>query len=255
MEYNFREIEKKWQQEWNDKNVYQVANDPARPKYYVLDMFPYPSGAGLHVGHPLGYIASDIFARYKRLKGFNVLHPMGYDAFGLPAEQYAIEHGIHPAVSTEANIKNFRSQLNKIGFCYDWSREVNTSKPEYYKWTQWLFLKLYNSYFCNTCKQAKPIDELIAKYEKKGSSKFTAEEWNSFSTATKEEWLMKRRLIYSAYGDVNWCEALGTVLANDEVVNGVSERGGHPVEKRKMRQWYLRITAYADRLLQGLEKS
>ena len=254
MEYNFREIEKKWQQEWNDKNVYQVANDPARPKYYVLDMFPYPSGAGLHVGHPLGYIASDIFARYKRLKGFNVLHPMGYDAFGLPAEQYAIEHGIHPAVSTEANIKNFRSQLNKIGFCYDWSREVNTSKPEYYKWTQWLFLKLYNSYFCNTCKQAKPIDELIAKYEKKGSSKFTAEEWNSFSTATKEEWLMKRRLIYSAYGDVNWCEALGTVLANDEVVNGVSERGGHPVEKRKMRQWYLRITAYADRLLQGLEK-
>ena len=179
---------------------------------------------------------------------------MGYDAFGLPAEQYAIEHGIHPAVSTEANIKNFRSQLNKIGFCYDWSREVNTSKPEYYKWTQWLFLKLYNSYFCNTCKQAKPIDELIAKYEKKGSSKFTAEEWNSFSTATKEEWLMKRRLIYSAYGDVNWCEALGTVLANDEVVNGVSERGGHPVEKRKMRQWYLRITAYADRLLQGLEK-
>ena len=163
MEYNFREIEKKWQQEWNDKNVYQVTNDPARPKYYVLDMFPYPSGAGLHVGHPLGYIASDIFARYKRLKGFNVLHPMGYDAFGLPAEQYAIEHGIHPAISTETNIKNFRSQLNKIGFCYDWSWEVNTSKPEYYKWTQWLFLKLYNSYFCNTCKQAKPISELIAK--------------------------------------------------------------------------------------------
>lgn len=254
MEYNFRDIEKKWQQYWIETNAYKVSNNDTRPKYYVLDMFPYPSGAGLHVGHPLGYIASDIFARYKRLKGFNVLHPMGYDAFGLPAEQYALDHGIHPAVSTEANIKNFRSQLDKIGFCYDWSREVNTSQPDYYKWTQWLFIKLYNSYFCNTCKQAKPISELIAKYEKKGSSKFTAEEWNNFSEATKEEWLMKRRLVYSAYGDVNWCEALGTVLANDEVVNGVSERGGHPVEKRKMRQWFLRITAYADRLLEGLNK-
>ena len=252
MEYNFRDIEKKWQQRWKETNIYKVSNESAKPKFYVLDMFPYPSGAGLHVGHPLGYIASDIYSRYKRLKGFNVLHPMGYDAFGLPAEQYAIEHGIHPAVSTEANINNFRSQLNKIGFCYDWGREVNTSKPEYYKWTQWLFLKLYNSYFCNSCKQAKPISELIAKYETKGSSKFTAEEWKSFSVAEKEEWLMKRRLAYSAYGEVNWCEALGTVLANDEVVNGVSERGGHPVEKRRMRQWYLRITAYADRLLEGL---
>lgn len=252
MEYNFRDIEKKWQQWWNDHKIYSVSNDSAKPKYYVLDMFPYPSGAGLHVGHPLGYIASDIYARYKRLKGFNVLHTMGYDAFGLPAEQYAIEHGIHPAVSTEANIKNFRSQLDKIGFCFDWDREVNTSKPEYYKWTQWIFLKLYNSYFCNTCKQAKPISELVAKYETKGSSKFTAEQWRNFSAAEKEEWLMKRRLAYSAYGEVNWCEALGTVLANDEVVNGVSERGGHPVEKRKMRQWYLRITAYADRLLEGL---
>ena len=252
MEYNFRDIEKKWQQRWKETNIYKVSNESAKPKFYVLDMFPYPSGAGLHVGHPLGYIASDIYSRYKRLKGFNVLHPMGYDAFGLPAEQYAIEHGIHPAVSTEANINNFRSQLDKIGFCYDWDREVNTSKPEYYKWTQWLFLKLYNSYFCNSCKQAKPISELIAKYETKGSSKFTAEEWKSFSVAEKEEWLMKRRLAYSAYGEVNWCEALGTVLANDEVVNGVSERGGHPVEKRRMRQWYLRITAYADRLLEGL---
>ena len=252
MEYNFRDIEKKWQQRWKETNIYKVSNESAKPKFYVLDMFPYPSGAGLHVGHPLGYIASDIYSRYKRLKGFNVLHPMGYDAFGLPAEQYAIEHGIHPAVSTEANINNFRSQLNKIGFCYDWGREVNTSKPEYYKWTQWLFLKLYNSYFCNSCKQAKPVSELVAKYETKGSSKFTAEEWKSFSVAEKEEWLMKRRLAYSAYGEVNWCEALGTVLANDEVVNGVSERGGHPVEKRRMRQWYLRITAYADRLLEGL---
>lgn len=252
MEYNFRDIEKKWQQRWKETNTYKVSNASNKPKFYVLDMFPYPSGAGLHVGHPLGYIASDIYSRYKRLKGFNVLHPMGYDAFGLPAEQYAIEHGIHPAVSTEANINNFRSQLDKIGFCYDWDREVNTSKPEYYKWTQWLFLKLYNSYFCNSCKQAKPISELIAKYETKGSSKFTAEEWKNFSVAEKEEWLMKRRLAYSAYGEVNWCEALGTVLANDEVVNGVSERGGHPVEKRKMRQWYLRITAYADRLLEGL---
>ena len=252
MEYNFRDIEKKWQQRWKETNIYKVSNESNKPKFYVLDMFPYPSGAGLHVGHPLGYIASDIYSRYKRLKGFNVLHPMGYDAFGLPAEQYAIDHGIHPAVSTEANIKNFRSQLDKIGFCYDWDREVNTSKPEYYKWTQWLFMKLYNSFFCNTCKQAKPIAELVAKYETKGSSKFTAEEWKNFSVAEKEEWLMKRRLAYSAYGEVNWCEALGTVLANDEVVNGVSERGGHPVEKRRMRQWYLRITAYADRLLEGL---
>lgn len=253
MEYNFREIEKKWQDWWRDNQVYRVSNTSSKPKCYVLDMFPYPSGAGLHVGHPLGYIASDIYSRYKRLKGFNVLHPMGYDAFGLPAEQYAIEHGIHPAVSTEANIRNFRSQLEKIGFCYDWEREVNTSQPQYYKWTQWLFLKLYNSYFCNTRKKARPIQDLINKYETKGCTHFTAEQWKAFSVAEKEEWLMKRRLAYSAYGEVNWCEALGTVLANDEVVNGVSERGGHPVEKRKMRQWYLRITAYADRLLEGLQ--
>ena len=253
MEYNFRDIEKKWQQWWAEQKVYRVSNESPRPKYYVLDMFPYPSGAGLHVGHPLGYIASDIYSRYKRLKGFNVLHPMGYDAFGLPAEQYAIEHGIHPAVSTASNIRNFRSQLDKIGFCYDWDREVNTSQPGYYKWTQWLFLKLYNSYFCNRRQKARPISELVTKYETEGCRHFTAEQWKQFSVAEKEEWLMKRRLAYSAYGEVNWCEALGTVLANDEVVNGVSERGGHPVEKRRMRQWYLRITAYADRLLEGLQ--
>lgn len=254
MEYQFNAIEQKWQNKWKETNAYKVPNVSDKPKYYVLDMFPYPSGAGLHVGHPLGYIASDIFSRYKRLKGFNVLHPMGYDAFGLPAEQYAIEHGVHPAISTAKNIDNFRAQLDKIGFCYDWDREVNTSKPEYYKWTQKIFLDLYNSYFCNTQKKARPIADLIAKYETKGCDKFSAAQWNSFSVAEKEEWLMKRRLAFSAYGEVNWCEALGTVLANDEVVNGVSERGGHQVIKKKMRQWYLRITAYADRLLEGLER-
>ncbi|HEX4877250.1 MAG TPA: DUF559 domain-containing protein, partial [Chitinophagaceae bacterium] len=259
MEYSFRDIEKKWQQRWKETNIYKVSNESNKPKYYVLDMFPYPSGAGLHVGHPLGYIASDIYSRYKRLKGFNVLHPMGYDAFGLPAEQYAIEHGIHPAVSTEANIKNFRSQLDKIGFCYDWDREVNTSKPDYYKWTQWLFLKLYNSYFDRKENKARPITALEEQFMVHGSlpstmnhDPFTADEWKKFDEKRRQEILMNYRLAYSAYGEVNWCEALGTVLANDEVVNGVSERGGHPVEKRKMRQWYLRITAYADRLLEGL---
>ncbi|MFN0083213.1 MAG: leucine--tRNA ligase [Ferruginibacter sp.] len=253
MEYNFREIEKKWQQKWKDTNAYTVSNDSPKPSFYVLDMFPYPSGAGLHVGHPLGYIASDIYSRYKRLKGFNVLHPMGFDSFGLPAEQYALETGQHPAVTTEKNIETFKAQLDKIGFCYDWSREVRTSDPSYYKWTQKIFLDLFNSYFCNTCKQAKPIAELIEKYKTKGGSSFTAEEWNAFSDKEQANILMKRRLAFSKFGEVNWCEALGTVLANDEVVNGVSERGGHPVEKKKMRQWYLRITAYADRLLQGLE--
>jgi leucyl-tRNA synthetase len=253
MEYNYRQIEKKWQDWWKEKKVYKVSNASDKPKYYVLDMFPYPSGAGLHVGHPLGYIASDIYSRYKRLKGFNVLHPMGFDSFGLPAEQYAIETGQHPAETTKKNIATFKSQLDKIGFCYDWDREVQTSDPNYYKWTQKIFLELYNSYFCNSCKQAKPISELIKKYATKGSSKFTAEQWNGFSVAEQEEWLMQRRLAFIKYGEVNWCEALGTVLANDEVVNGVSERGGHPVEKKKMRQWYLRITAYAERLLQGLE--
>lgn len=253
MEYKFNEIEKKWQDKWKADKVYKVSNESDKPKYYVLDMFPYPSGAGLHVGHPLGYIASDIYARYKRLKGYNVLHPMGFDSFGLPAEQYAIETGQHPAETTKKNIATFKSQLNKIGFCYDWDREVQTSDPNYYKWTQWIFLKLYNSYFCNTQKKARPITELIKKYQTKGSSKFTAEQWNNYSKAEQEEILMNRRLAFSKYGEVNWCEALGTVLANDEVVNGVSERGGFPVVKKKMRQWYLRITAYADRLLGGLE--
>ncbi len=253
MEYNFRVIEQNWQKKWKDNKVYEVPNESPKPKFYVLDMFPYPSGAGLHVGHPLGYIASDIYSRYKRLKGFNVLHPMGFDSFGLPAEQYALETGQHPAVTTEKNIETFKAQLDKIGFCYDWSREIRTSDPLYYKWTQKIFLELFNSYFCNTCKQAKPIVELIEKYKTKGGSRFTADEWNAYTTKDQANILMKRRLAFSKFGEVNWCEALGTVLANDEVVNGVSERGGHQVIKKKMRQWYLRITAYADRLLQGLE--
>ena len=225
-------------------------------------MFPYPSGAGLHVGHPLGYIASDIYARYKRLKGFNVLHPMGYDAFGLPAEQYAIEHGIHPAVSTENNINTFRKQLDNIGFCFDWDREVRTSDPSYYKWTQWIFLQLFNSYYNRTKQKAEPITELIKEFETNGNANcqlstansFTAAEWKTFDEAKQQSLLMEYRLAYCGYGEVNWCEALGTVLANDEVVNGVSERGGHPVVRKKLRQWYLRITEYADRLLEGLEQ-
>ena len=253
MEYNFKEIEKKWQQNWKDTNAYKISNDSPKPSFYVLDMFPYPSGAGLHVGHPLGYIASDIFSRYKRLKGFNVLHPMGFDSFGLPAEQYALETGQHPAVTTEKNIETFKAQLDKIGFCYDWSREIRTSDPTYYKWTQKIFLDLFNSYFCNTQKKARPITELIENYSTKGNSNFSATEWNAYSQKEQQDILMKHRLAFSSFGEVNWCEGLGTVLANDEVVNGVSERGGHPVVKKKMRQWYLRITAYADRLLQGLE--
>ncbi|OIR12774.1 leucine--tRNA ligase [mine drainage metagenome] len=263
MEYNFREIEKKWQDEWKRTEAYKVSNESSKPKYYVLDMFPYPSGAGLHVGHPLGYIASDIFARYKRLKGFNVLHPMGYDAFGLPAEQYAIEHGIHPAISTENNINNFRNQLDKIGFCFDWSREVKTCDPKYYKWTQWIFLQLFNSYFNRQTQKAESIDSLISIFETEGnlnhpcpgdeSIEFDKDFWKSFTDKYQQEVLMHYRLAFCGYGEVNWCEALGTVLANDEVVNGVSERGGHPVVKKKLRQWYLRITEYADRLLQGLQ--
>lgn len=262
MEYNFKELEQKWQQYWNHERVYAVPNRSDKPKFYVLDMFPYPSGAGLHVGHPLGYIASDIFARYKRLKGFNVLHPMGYDAFGLPAEQYAIEHGIHPAISTENNIQNFRNQLEKIGFCFDWEREVKTCDPKYYKWTQWIFLELFNSFFDRQQQKAAPITTLVAAFEKEGNAKhecpgdaalqFSAEEWKQFNFTAQQQILMQYRLAYCGYGEVNWCPALGTVLANDEVVNGVSERGGHPVEKKKLRQWYLRITEYADRLLQGL---
>jgi leucyl-tRNA synthetase len=266
MEYKFREIEKKWQQQWINTNAYKVSNVSEKPKFYVLDMFPYPSGAGLHVGHPLGYIASDIYSRFKRLKGFNVLHPMGYDAFGLPAEQYAIEHGVHPAVSTDQNINNFRRQLDNIGFCYDWDREVRTCDPGYYKWTQWIFLQLFNSFYNRKTNKAEKIEVLIASFEAEGNARhlipnsqfpitsFTAEEWKSFAEKTQQDILMQYRLAYCGYGEVNWCEALGTVLANDEVVNGVSERGGHPVVKKKLRQWYLRITEYADRLLEGLER-
>src|SRR3954453_12826358 len=264
MEYNFRAIEQKWQQHWNETGAYKVSNDSHKPKFYVLDMFPYPSGAGLHVGHPLGYIASDIYARFKRLKGYNVLHPMGFDSFGLPAEQYAIETGQHPAVTTEKNIKRYHEQLDNIGFCYDWSREVKTSDPQYYKWTQWIFLQLFDSWYNRQSKKAERISKLISLFEQEGNLNhdcpgndhltFSAEEWKNYDEKKRQEILMNYRLAYSAFGEVNWCEALGTVLANDEVVNGVSERGGYPVVKKKMRQWYLRITEYADRLLQGLKQ-
>lgn len=266
MEYDFRKIEKDWQKKWQENHAYRVSNISDKPKYYVLDMFPYPSGAGLHVGHPLGYIASDIYSRFKRLKGFNVLHPMGYDAFGLPAEQYAIEHGVHPAISTHKNIDTFRKQLDNIGFCFDWEREIRTCEPQYYKWTQWIFLQLYKSFFNRALQKAEPIDLLIASFEKGGNSihpfpaavnyqpaHFSADEWKLFGEKQQQEILMNYRLAFCGYGEVNWCEALGTVLANDEVVNGVSERGGHPVVKKKLRQWYLRITEYADRLLEGLD--
>ncbi len=260
MEYQFRDIELKWNQNWKAQGAYKVSNVSKKPPFYVLDMFPYPSGAGLHVGHPLGYIASDIYSRYKRLKGFNVLHPMGFDSFGLPAEQYAIETGQHPAATTEKNISTFKKQLDKIGFCYDWDREVRTSDPSYYKWTQWIFLQLFNSWFNPNTNKAESLQTLVEIFETTGSSRinskitqpFSAEEWKSFSPKQQQEILMNFRLAFSAFGEVNWCEALGTVLANDEVVNGVSERGGHPVIKKKMRQWYLRITDYADRLLEGL---
>jgi len=262
MEYNFRDIEKKWQKIWKDTHAYKVENDFSKPKFYVLDMFPYPSGAGLHVGHPLGYIASDIYSRYKRLKGFHVLHPMGFDSFGLPAEQYALDTGQHPAVTTKKNIETFKAQLDNIGFCFDWSREVQTSHPDYYKWTQWIFLKLFNSYFDREQNKARPISELVKAFGAEGNQNskikiqknFTAKEWNNYDETTQQTILMDCRLAYCGYGEVNWCEALGTVLANDEVVNGVSERGGHPVVKKKLRQWYLRITEYADRLLEGLNK-
>jgi leucyl-tRNA synthetase len=272
-EYNkdeIRRIEDKWRSEWEKRQVYKVENNTKKPKYYALDMFPYPSGAGLHVGHPLGYIASDIVSRFKRLKGFNVLHPMGFDAFGLPAEQYAIDHGIHPAISTEQNIQNFTRQLKKIGFCYDWSREVKTCDPHYYKWTQWIFLQIFDSWFDRTKQKAERIETLIAIFEKEGNSnhpfpnakykldngetEFTAADWKSFDEKARLEILMQYRLAYLAYTDVNWCEALGTVLANDEVINGVSYRGGFPVVKRQMRQWSLRITEYAERLLKGLDE-
>lgn len=261
-----RRIEEKWRSEWQKRQVYKVDNNSKKPKYYALDMFPYPSGAGLHVGHPLGYIASDIVARFKRLKGFNVLHPMGFDAFGLPAEQYAIEHGIHPAKSTEQNIQTFIRQLNKIGFCYDWSREVRTCDPEYYKWTQWIFLQIFDSWYNRKKQKAERIKELVKIFEAEGNANhpipnskfriqnFSAADWKSYSEKEKQEMLMEYRLAYLAYTDVNWCEALGTVLANDEVINGVSYRGGFPVVKKQMRQWSLRITEYAERLLEGLER-
>jgi leucyl-tRNA synthetase len=264
MEYNYRDIEKRWQERWKQDNAYRVSNDSSRPKCYVLDMFPYPSGAGLHVGHPLGYIASDIYARYKRLKGFNVLHPMGYDAFGLPAEQYALETGQHPAITTEQNINVFHKQLDHIGFSFDWEREFRTSDPSYYKWTQWIFLQLFDSWYNRKTQKAERIADLIAIFEREGnkehespgdrSHQFDAKEWKAFDETYQREVLMHYRLAYLAYAEVNWCPALGTVLANDEVVNGVSERGGYPVIKKKMRQWFLRITEYANRLLEGLER-
>ena len=263
MEYNFREIEKKWQKIWVDNHTYQVNEDASKQKFYVLNMFPYPSGAGLHVGHPLGYIASDIYARYKRLQGFNVLNPMGYDAYGLPAEQYAIQTGQHPAITTVNNINRYREQLDKIGFSFDWNREIRTCDPEYYHWTQWAFIKMFNSYYCNDEKQARPIEELIEAFSTNGTQgmnvacgeemDFTADEWNAKSEKEQQEILMNYRIAYLGNTMVNWCPALGTVLANDEVVDGVSERGGYPVIQKVMRQWCLRVSAYAQRLLDGLE--
>jgi leucyl-tRNA synthetase len=264
MEYDHREIEKKWQKFWKDNQTYAVTEDPSKEKYYVLDMFPYPSGAGLHVGHPLGYIASDIYARFKRLKGYNVLHPMGYDSFGLPAEQYAIQTGQHPAITTEENIKRYRQQLDRIGFSFDWSREVRTSDPSYYKWTQWIFKELFNSWYDTEKDKAENIGVLIQRFESEGNSNilaavddvalFSAVEWNGWSESEREKMLLNYRLAFLADSWVNWCPALGTVLANDEVKEGLSERGGHPVEQKLMSQWSLRITAYADRLLKGLDQ-
>ena len=264
MVYNHKEIEAFWQEYWAKHQTFKAQNDSTKPKYYVLDMFPYPSGAGLHVGHPLGYIASDIVARYKRHKGFNVLHPQGYDSFGLPAEQYAIQTGQHPALTTAQNIARYREQLDKIGFSFDWSREVKTSDSDYYRHTQWIFIQLFNSWYNNATDKAEPIETLIALFEKEGNSKvnaacdddtptFTAEQWRAFSSEQQQQILLKYRLTYLAETEVNWCPALGTVLANDEIVNGVSERGGHPVIRKKMTQWSMRITAYAERLLQGLD--
>lgn len=264
MEYNFREIEPRWQEEWVRRKTYKVEVDNSRPKYYVLDMFPYPSGAGLHVGHPLGYIASDIYTRYKRLCGFNVLHPMGFDSFGLPAEQYAIQTGQHPAVTTAENVARYREQLDKLGFSYDWDRQIVTSDPAYYHWTQWAFLKMYNSYYNLDKQQARPISELVDTFGQTGTKgtkaacteklDFTADEWNGMDEKQRQEVLLNYRLAYRADTTVNWCEGLGTVLANDEVVNGFSERGGFPVVQKRMKQWLLRVSAYAERLLNGMDK-
>lgn len=262
MEYNFQEIEKKWRNYWATNKTYHVEEDDARKKFYVLNMFPYPSGAGLHVGHPLGYIASDIYARYKRLNGFNVLNPMGYDAYGLPAEQYAIQTGQHPAITTVNNIARYREQLDKIGFSFDWDREIRTCNPQYYHWTQWAFQKMFNSFYCNRCGSAKPISHLVERFQKKGTEgldvaqseelSFTADEWNSWDDKRQQEVLMNYRIAYLGETMVNWCPKLGTVLANDEVVDGVSERGGYPVVQKKMKQWCLRVSAYSQRLLDGL---
>lgn len=263
MEYNFNEIEKKWQKRWADEKTYHVSEDESKRKFYVLNMFPYPSGAGLHVGHPLGYIASDIYARYKRMSGYNVLNPMGYDAYGLPAEQYAIQTGQHPAVTTEQNINHYREQLDKIGFSFDWDREVRTCDPKYYKWTQWAFQKMFNSFYCNTCHKAQPIEKLVEHFCQKGTEgldiaqseelNFTADEWNAMSEKEQQQTLMNYRIAYLGETMVNWCAGLGTVLANDEVVDGVSVRGGYPVVQKKMMQWCLRVSAYAQRLLDGLD--
>ncbi|HET7360992.1 MAG TPA: class I tRNA ligase family protein, partial [Salinimicrobium sp.] len=271
MKYNFNHIEAKWQKYWAENQTFKAQNPNSTSSeklgapFYVLDMFPYPSGAGLHVGHPLGYIGSDIYARYKRHKGFNVLHPQGYDSFGLPAEQYAIQTGQHPAITTQENIARYREQLDKMGFSFDWSREVRTSDPEYYRWTQWIFIQLFDSWYDNSENKARPISELEAMFASEGNNaintvcdedtpNFTAEQWNGFSSEKQQGILLKYRLTYLAETEVNWCPALGTVLANDEIVNGVSERGGHPIERKKMTQWSMRISAYAERLLQGLEK-
>ena len=263
MNYDFQKIEAKWQKYWAENETFKASNDSDKPKFYAL--FPYPSGAGLHVGHPLGYIATDIYSRYKRHKGFNVLHPMGYDSFGLPAEQYAIQTGQHPAITTEKNINRYREQLDQLGFSFDWSREVRTSNPQYYKWTQWIFIQLFNAWYNKKSDKAENISSLISIFEKEGNvnveatcdddtPSFSAADWNAFSEKEKQEILLKYRLTYLADTEVNWCPALGTVLANDEIVNGVSERGGHPVVRKKMTQWSMRITAYAQRLLDGLDK-
>src|SRR5690606_31323890 len=263
MKYNPNEIEPKWQKYWADNQIFKAENHTDKEKFYVLDMFPYPSGAGLHVGHPLGYIASDILARFKRLKGFNVLHPRGYDAFGLPAEQYAIQTGQHPAITTETNIRTFRRQLDNIGLSFDWSREVRTSDPDFYKWTQWIFIRFFHSWYNKKTDKAEPIETLINEFKRNGNlnvqaasgevASFTAQEWNSFSEKQREALLQKYRLAYQADAYVNWCPQLGTVLANDEVQDGLSVRGGYPVERKLMRQWFMRITAYAERLLSDLE--
>ncbi len=274
MQYQYNEIEKRWQKYWADNKTFAAEDDSVKPKYYVLDMFPYPSGAGLHVGHPLGYIASDVYARFKRLQGFNVLHPMGYDSFGLPAEQYAIQTGQHPAITTKTNIEGgtdkdgnvipgYRNQLDKIGFSFDWDREVRTSDPNYYKWTQWIFKELYNSWYNKDADKAEKIETLIEQFAKEGNANvnavcdevaiFSATDWNAWDEATQQKMLLNYRIAFLSDTWVNWCPALGTVLANDEVKDGVSERGGHPVEQKLMRQWSMRITAYAERLLSGLE--